>query len=294
MTMPGIWKHAVLGSWLACAPAFAADWGFDATAGVAHDDNVSNALKEEERKEDTAVTLGASAGFLEQFNRGTALGANLIVESATALGYAGLSNTGLGVRAQLRQKFGLGPEAPWVSLGVGAVHRDYHDDNRDGWQYEAILSVGRWFGDRWGLRASARYDSYVADDTQAPRIPGLSTAAYDIAGTSLGLQVTYLATEADVLAVSYSYRDGTVTAVTRPDLEVLEYSDAAVRDSAFGPGSVAYRFNAKTDSVSLNWGHQLGTGSAVNLGYTYRRSDAGSDLGAYYSNIVLLSISYSR
>ena len=240
------------------------------------------------------ATLNLSAGLHHELRPGTGLGLSLVAESATSLRYAGLSNLGLGARGQLGEKFGLGQMAPWATVAVGAVHRDYHDDNRDGWQYDAGLSAGKRLDERWSVRATARYDRYVADTHQPELIPGVSAAAYDISGRSFGAGGSFLVTEADTLSVNASWRSGSVTAVTHPDPEVLEYSDAAARDNVFTQGWVAYRIQARTATLSLNWNHVLSRGMAMNFGYAYRRSETDTDIGAYYANLFNLSVTYSQ
>ena len=96
----------------------------------------------------------------------TGLGLSLLAESATYLHYSGLTNLGLGARAQLRQKFGLGADVPWASISAQAMHRNYHYDYRDGWQYDAAATAGKQLGERWSVRGSVRYDRYDADHLQ--------------------------------------------------------------------------------------------------------------------------------
>ena len=280
----------------AMLPALAAaEWGIDAQTGAQFDDNVSNSLEADERKADTALNAGVVAGWHEQLSSGTGLSLSAIGDSNSYLRYSGLSNLGFGARAQLRQKFGLGAQAPWASVSARALHYDYHDDDRDGWQYDAGVAVGKRLGDRWSISASARYDRYQADRLQAAVLPGFSTAAYDIGGWTLGVQAGFLWTEADALSLSYSRRNGTVTAVTEPDLEVLEYSDAVARDTVFGgPPRVAYRLRAKTDSVFLTWSHAFSGRWSANLSYGYRRSFSDEEeVGAYYSNLVGINVVFS-
>ncbi len=280
---------------LSCGPALGADWGLDASAGFAHDDNVSNALDAADRKSDSAVTLNLSAGLHGQIDESTGLGLSLVAESATYARYTGLSNLGLGMRAHLRRKLGLGAGVPWVAVAARAVHRDYHYDYRDGWQYDASAALGKRFGERWEVRGIARYDKYAADHLQPEIIPGLSSAAYDVAGRTFAAQAAYLLTEVDTLSLSYSWRKGTVTAVTPPDFEILGYSDAVARDPVFESNLIAYRIQGKTDTVSINWSHALGRHSSVNLGYAYLRTTAeAEELESYYTNLINLSVSYSR
>ena len=48
-----------------------AEWGFDASAAFAYDDNVSNGIEADDRKADSALALNLSGGFSEQFGSGT-------------------------------------------------------------------------------------------------------------------------------------------------------------------------------------------------------------------------------
>ena len=274
-------------------PAPAADWGIDLSAGISSDDNLSNAFEAADRKADTAATLDLAAGLHHEIRPGTNLGLNFMTESTTYMRYSGLSNLGLGVRGQVRHKFGVGAAAPWMAVSVTALHRDFHDDNRDGWHYDGGLSAGKRLDERWSVHAIARYDRYVADEHQPQVIPGLSSAVYDVSGRSIGAGASLLATEADTVSVNAWWRNGSVTSVTHPDFEVLEYSDAAVRDTVFGPNGIAYRIHATTMIFSLNWNRVLSPGVAVNLGYAYRRSDSDSEIGAYYANLFNLSVTYS-
>jgi hypothetical protein len=283
--------------WGLLLPAVArAELGLDAGAGFTYDDNLPNALEADDRKGGGAVTANLAGVLHEQLDSNTGLGVSLIAESAIYLQYSGLSNLGLGASAQLRHKFGLGAEAPWIAFSAQAVHYDYRYDYRDGWQYDAGATLGKQIGERWSVRGSVRYDRYTADQLQPTILPGISTAAYDTAGWSVGFQAAFLLTDADTLSASYAYRNGTVTAVTPPDRQILAYSSAVARDPVFSATAlmIAYRIEANTDTLSLIWSHTLGRHTAVNLGYTYQRSSAEYGLGDYYSNVISLTVSYSQ
>ena len=204
--------------WGLLLPAVArSEWGFDVGAGFNYNDNLPNALEADDRKGGGAVTANLSGVLLEQLGSNTGLGVSLIAESATYFQYSGLSNLGLGASAQLRHKFGLGAEAPWISFSAQAVHYDYHYDYRDGWQYDAGAILGKQISERWSVRGSVLYDRYTADQLQPTILRGISTAAYDTSGWNLSVQAAFLLTAADTLSASYAYRNGTVTAVTPPD-----------------------------------------------------------------------------
>ena len=269
------------------------EWGFDANGGFTYDDNLSNAFEADERKGDTAAVIDLAGGYHQQLTTSTGVGLSVLGTSQSYLHYTGLSNIGLGARALLRTKFGLGAEAPWLALAARAVYHNYHDDNLDGWSYEAGATLGKRFGDRLTVSGSVRYDAYVASSTPPVIVPGLSGSPYDVYGWNLGVQARFYATDADLVSLSYNWRTGTVTSVTEPDLEVLEYSDRAARTTIFGSPEIAYRINANTQTIGVAWSHTLGERTAFNVAYAYRRSQADSELGVYYANVISVTFSYS-
>jgi hypothetical protein len=276
-----------------CSLHARSELGFDASGGFAYDDNLSNGFEAEDRKADTAAVVDLSAGLYEPLGASTTLGLSLLVHSDAYFRYTGLSNVGLGARAQLRTKFGLGAKAPWLAIAAQGVYHNYQYDYQDGWQYEAGATLGTQLSERWSLRGIIRYDAYVADQTQPPLIPNLVGSPYDVYGWNFGVQTTFLATAADRLSLSYTWRTGTVTSVTQPDEEILEYSDRAAPDPVFGSGGIAYRINANTQTIGVAWSHTLGRRTAINFLYAYRRSQADSDLGQYYANLISVTFTYS-
>lgn len=290
------WTGWVSGALLLLSAGAHADWGYDASAAVGHDDNLSNGFQSEDRKGDNYAELSLSGGWHEQLSDSTGLSLSLLADSNTYFRYSGLTNLGIGGRAQLRTKFGLGAEAPWLAFFAQALHYDYHYDYRDGWHYEAGATAGKQLDERWTVRGTARYDASVSDHVQAPVVPGIPANAYDVFGWTLGVQAAFQATEDDTLSVGYSHRTGPVVAVTRRDYEIFEYSDRIARDTVFSETMtlVAYRIQAKTDTASVSWSHALGQHAAISLSYAYRRSRAASDLGDYYANLISLSLSYSH
>jgi hypothetical protein len=279
---------------LFCGPAAAVEWGADATAGINYNDNVSNAIEAGDRKSDGFATLSVAGGVHRQLGDNTGIGIDVIADSSSYFRYSGIDNLGVGARAQLRHKFGLGTDVPWAALSLRAVHRDYHYDDRDGWQYDAGVTAGRRIGERWEVSVGALYDRYEADHLQPAVLPGVSSAAYDVAGWTFAVQGAFLLTEVDTLSISCSRRHGTVTAVTPPDFEILEYSSAVARDPVFAGNPIAYRIVTDADTLAANWSHAIGRHSSVNLGYAYRRARGDQDLGAYTANMINLGISYSR
>jgi len=275
------------------SPRVNAEWGFDATGGFSYDDNLSNSFEADDRKGDTAAVLDVSGGWYEQLTPSTAVSVNVLAHSDTFFHYSGLSNVGVGARAQLRTKLGLGPAVPWLAVAAQGVYHNYHYDYLDGWQYAAGATLGTQLGERWSIRGTIRYDAYVADHSQPPLVPTMVGSPYDVYGWNFGAQAAFLVTTADRVSLSYTWRTGTVTSVTHPDEEIFEYSDRVAVDPVFGAGEFAYRIDANTQTIGIAWSHTLGPHTALNLVYAYRRSQAEYDLGQYYANVLSVNFIYA-
>ncbi|HEX4986532.1 MAG TPA: hypothetical protein VFV71_10775 [Burkholderiales bacterium] len=279
---------------LASPCASGAEWGLDATAAAQYDDNLPNAIEAADRKSDLAALFTLSGLLHGQPGDSTGASIGLVMESLTQGRFHDLDNLALGARASMRHKFGLGPDVPWVSIALGALHHDYNYDYRDGWRYEAGLTAGVRPAERLDLSAVVQYDRFEADRLQPAILPGVSTAAYDVAGWTFGARAGWLATEADTLLFSLSRRHGTVTAVTPPVFEILEYSSAVALDPVFDGNPIAYRVAVDSDTLAVGWAHALSSHVSIGFTYAYRHSsDQDADF-SYRSNLVNLSLSYTR
>ena len=272
-----------------------ADLFLDASAGYFYDDNLPNALNKDDRREDSALTISARAGIGHQLATNTAISASVLLRQAQYFHYKGLTNFDAGAQLKLRHKFGLGSNTPWVLISGQALHYDYHYDYRDGWRYDGGITAGKRLSDRLSVNGYVRYDSFAADELQPTILPGFSTDAYDISGWTFGVEAGITMSASDYLSAAYARRNGTVTAVTPPDFEILEYSDAIARDTVFEPRWVAYRFadDVNTDLFSLSWIREFGSHASMSISYAYSTTAAPSDLGKYDSNVISLRVVYN-
>jgi len=272
-----------------------ADLILDVSAGYLYDDNLPNALNEADRREDSAVNVAARAGVGYQFATNTGISATLLLNQAHYFHYDKLNNFGAGAQLKLRHKFGLGSNTPWLMISAQALHYDYDFEYRDGWRYDAGVAVGKRVNDRLSLDARLAYDSFSADDLQQTILPGFSTDAYDISGWTLGFRAGFAMSASDYLSAALARRNGTVTAITPPDFEILEYSDAIARDTVFEPGWVAYRFadDVDTDLFSLSWIREFGLRTSMSVSYTYSTTPAPGELGKYDSSLLSLRVVYN-
>ena len=163
------------------------------TAGAGYDDNLSNGFASADRKGGASLTLDLGASLYQQLGSATGLTVAAIAEAAAFDRYSGLNHVGLGGRVQVRHKFGLGAQAPWIAVAARAVHDDYNYSYQSGWDLEAGVTAGKQLGERWTLQGTVKYDDFTADNLQPEILPGVSTAAYDTGGWNLVGKVSFLA-----------------------------------------------------------------------------------------------------
>ncbi len=111
----------------------------------------------------------------------------------------------------------------WVAMRPGrpfsaqAIHRNYHYDYRDGWQYDAAATAGKQLGERWSVRASVRYDRYHRGSPAAHGAARRIHRGVRYVGLELRCPGHFSPDRGRSAVVSYTWRNGTVTAVTPPD-----------------------------------------------------------------------------
>lgn len=269
---------------LVCALAARADDVLDIQAGVQYDSNVPRAQLAYDVKSDTALQAALSWGRFVPLADGLTLRATIDAGGAAYARYSGLDNVTLGASASVRQKFGLGALAPWISGSLSAARLDYRASLRDGWRYEAGVGAGKRVTDSWDLRATYRYQHRTADRSAAV-VPGISGAVFDLQSHSAGLSTEYALTETLSLAGAFDYRRGDVTSTTLRNFSIFTHSDAIALDPVFGADTVAYRIFALTRAWRLGASYALGRTSSLNVGAERWISRAGGGLD-YYNTLI--------
>lgn len=272
-----------------------ADWIFDGKLESEYDDNVPRAISGRDVAGDFSVNAEVAPGTYFQLT--DRLGFTLAAPLSGSLfaDFDGLNNVSAGLSAALRAKLGLGPEALWIRAAAGASWYDFDHALRDSWRYRAALNAGRWIGTRWQLQIGYAFDRRRA--TEVEDIPflvtnfGIPGDAFDGDAHTLSLAATYTITPRLAGVLGYARRMGDVTATTRRDFEVFEYSDAIAADPVFGPDRVAYRVDVDTDVYTAGLSYALGQRGSLNLGYEVQHGTT-HDI-AYDNHIVRIGLLYS-
>ena len=146
--------------------------------------------------------------------------------------------------------------------------------------------------ERLELSGGGSFERYRADDV-VDVVPGVSGDAFSLEGRSLFARADYALNDRWVGFAGVAARRGDVTASTRLDLKIFEYSNAVTRDPAFGTDYIAYRLSGAT-----TWDFIAGTSlalsdySSVNLAVTRALTYASGGL-EYQSTQINASVIFS-
>src|SRR5689334_2841282 len=161
--------------------ARAAETTFATDIGVFHSSNLTNAQYSPDVRPDSAARFGAEVG---QF---FAPGATDTVEvAAFARGelyrrYHGLDNAVIGARAEVRHKFGVGYQAPWLRLAAEGTHDDYDDPLRDSNRLLLGAELGARYSEAWDVAMGISYDRRY-DNHGESLVPGIPGTVFDLRG----------------------------------------------------------------------------------------------------------------
>ncbi len=168
---------------------------------------------------------------------------------------------GAGASVDLRYRFGLERQAPWISLEDRAGYDRFHESTRSGWDESLRLRGGITISERIVLEAGYLFENFAAPDD-----------LFDLQGHSANARLTVNLTSSLQIALSYTYRDGDVISYAvppRPDILLLTTEREAVTTFGTSPLYTAYRLRAQTHAVSISAGYAVNERLSVQVAYEY-------------------------
>ncbi len=175
--------------------------------------------------------------------------------------YDAFNEIGAGASLDLRHRFGLGRQAPWISLEERAGYGGFHESARSSWDESLRLRGGITISERIALEAGYRFQNLAAPDD-----------FFDQAGHSGNARVTVDLTSSLQIALSYTYRDGDVISYAvppRPDILLLASESRPVTTFGTNPLYTAYRLRGQTHAVSVSAGYAVRKDLSVLVAYEY-------------------------
>ena len=257
------------------------DVNFDIRSGVLYDSNVSRSNRSEDVLDDAAWRSVIAAGQGFQLTDDLRLGVFGELESHVWGTYDGLSNLRPGLAPNLRYRFGLGKNAPWVRLEPKLAYADFAEARRSGWDFRPGVRAGFRVAERFTLEAAYLYEHFAARDI-----------IFDQQAHSASFRGTLEVTSSMQIAVGYAYRYGDVNSYAvppRPD--IVRIADAFGPINTFDTPYVAYRFSASTHSSSVAISQSLGSVAALQASYQWQHTSHNSL--RYTNHVAELAIALS-
>jgi hypothetical protein len=265
---------------------------FSAEGAVFHDNNLSRALSEADIVGDTALALSMTGGYAFVLGDRDAVALTGDLRGSLFDRFHGMNSGALGGTASWSRKFGVGAFVPWTRVSASLAGERYDENVRDGMRTSVALRAGQRLSERLELSGAGGFERYRADKV-VDVVPGLSGDAFSLVGRSVLARADYALDNRWVGFAGIGVRWGDVTASTRRDPEIFEYSSAVTPDPAFGSDYVAYKLTGTTTwdfvaGASL----ALGEYSSVNLAVTRAITYASGGL-EYQSTRINASVIFS-
>lgn len=253
---------------LACQPGRTEGYStIDST--LLYDNNVTNAKLGSDIRSDSALGMkGACGTRIDLDELGTLDIAGLLSWQAHGQ-FVGLDEVGLGGRATLSRKLGLGLVAPVVDVSAEIAHESFQSGVRDGWQGTVLFGVRQRLSPAFSLRLDAGLQYRTQDHVQ-PAFADFSGAVFrqfdQVQDVSAELALS------DHLSLSAGYQrrkgDDDLSIHGGPD---ADFGDALAisADPSFGPNTFALRVKAVTQSALAGLNYALGRQSSASIEVRY-------------------------
>ena len=279
-------RLALLGA-LVASPA-QADWDIGATIGAFYDDNLTRAQDAVDKRAAGAAVANVSATNFIPFTGSDSVTFALYGRGEQYTRYDGLSNLVGGGTASWRHKFGLGYEAPWVSVAVGASYDDYRDDLRTSTRLDVRAEGGMRLSEQLdgsaGVYWERRYDNHGESI-----VPGIAGTVFDLTGQGAFVRAGYALTNEWYVGVKAGVRRGDVESTSQRSFQIFLASSAITNDPVWGdPDLYAYRLRGTTYSGDLTASYALSDQSSLDLAYRYGFTRAAQGL-EYTTNTIDLT-----
>jgi hypothetical protein len=238
-----------------------ADWRFDAETGAVYNSNLSNSDRASDEEADWAWRSEVSAADGFQLTRDLRIEFGADLRGRVQGEYSAFNEIGGGGLVGLRYRFGLGREAPWVSLQNRFGYDRFHETMRSGWDETLRLRGGFFLSERIALEAGYTFENFAVPDN-----------FFDVQNHRADLRIIADLTPSLQVALGYTYREGDVIAYAvppRPDIAAIAIEKKEVTTFGANPLYTAYRFLGRTHAVSVSAAYLVTKHTSVEVSYEY-------------------------
>lgn len=281
---------------LLCPLPLAAQWFAGSAVELRSNDNVSRSPLAAYALEDVAAVASLDGGLHRQISDYTGLTMAGTVTREQFRRYSGLSQTRLNLSATLDHKLGLGERAPVLQLGAGIERAAFNSSLRNYWLHTVRLGYRQRLTDTVMVSAAVAHENQQGDydvlRRAVPPAPQLPGDVWNQKALVASASVEWDTGAASWLTASLQYRDGETAASIPPYPFILRQSTAVTFDPVFGPGIVAYRIDARTRQLSLDWNLALSEAATAYIGIERQLTRGGTSL-SYQAGIIRAGVVFS-
>jgi hypothetical protein len=245
---------------------------YNGEAAVAFDNNINNAARHKDIREDAFFVGRFGAGYGVDLNEysGFFYSANISTEAHSD--FDGLNFFAGQASVDYKTRPGSSFLSPAYSVGLSIKEKLSSSDIRDSTTFDLKFEMFKRLTDLTSLIAGAAYSVEEAEGD-----------VFDLSRARVYANVDLLLDAKSTIFITYIYVDGDVVSVGTPDsLQLLQAADALEPDDAFGDGSVtgaiAYRLDAKTHILNFGYNMALDHGSSIDISVRVLTSSAGGGI----------------
>jgi hypothetical protein len=222
--------------------AAAAEASFDASTGFSYNSNLSNADRASDVYDDFFWNADGGVSWDASFGRDWRGSAGFFAGVEVPFEYSAFTLARVGVDARMTRKFGLGTDAPRLTIGTSFERDFFQQTEMSKW---LLVPSVRWvqpLGEAWSADLLFRFDGNFADST-----------LFSGYGNEGGLTFRWRPEGRWSFSGGYRLRYGDVVSfATPPRPDILSIASAVDPENTFfGPTLTAYRIQALTQSFVL-------------------------------------------
>ena len=212
---------------------------------LVHSDNVGHARFDADRREDSALELDFSTSFQPAWKTRGLFTFDLWAGADRHERFNGLNQIRVGMTANYRQRFGLGPQAAWWNFDTRVGWHDFQDGKRDGLLGQMGVAAGKSWQSGLQLKGRLGYEQRWSRGGTLGRAP---QSTFDLSSWHAGLDLDYPVAARWGLFAELDWRRGEFNTSTRSKLALLV---PWTFDNTFGTAFRTYRINADASTARV-------------------------------------------
>jgi hypothetical protein len=255
-----VWAAWLLSLLLLGGSSARADWRFNAEAGALYDSNLSKSDRAADEENDRSWRGRISLGNGLQLSRDLRWDISGEIAGQDWDHYDAFDSVNVGGLSSLRYRFGLGRQAPWLTISDRLAYLWLRENQRSGLDNEFRLGGGIGITDRISVETEYLLEHFAARD-----------GFFDETGHNAIVRLVIDVTASLQVALSYGYRYGdVVSAAIPPRPDILMLASASKPIKSFDEPFTAYHLpDSSTHTISVSAGYALTKSMSIQVGYEY-------------------------